>query len=90
MTSPGGACTGRGILFQKRFAVTFADSMKEDQRRAFYERHRSVAAAMVLVVFLLPFVGLYVMGLFGAIVGFLLSVAAYFLTSYVVSVLREG
>ena len=45
---------------------------------------------MALVVFLLPFVGLYVTGLFGAVVGFLLSIAAYFLTPYVMSILREG
>ncbi|HET6674591.1 MAG TPA: hypothetical protein VFG71_04585 [Nitrospiraceae bacterium] len=70
--------------------VTLADSLKENQRKAFYERHRSIAVAMALVVFLLPFVGLYVTGLFGAVVGFLLSIAAYFLTPYVVSILREG
>jgi hypothetical protein len=43
---------------------------------------------MVLLLFLLPFVGLYVTGLLGAVVGFLLSIAAYFLTPYVVSVAR--
>ena len=68
--------------------LTLAESLKEDQRKAFYERHRSIAVAMVLVVFLLPFVGLYVTGLLGAVVGFLLSIASYFLTPYVTSVGR--
>ena len=38
---------------------------------------------MILVVFLAPFAGLYVAGLFGAVLGVLLSVAAYFLTPFV-------
>ena len=77
-------------LFSQRFAVTLAEPLKEDQRKAFYERHRSIAVTMVFVVFLLPFVGLYVAGVFGAVVGFLLSIAAYFLTPYVGSILRRG
>ena len=39
---------------------------------------------MILIVFLLPFVGLYITGLFGAVLGVVLSVAAYYLTPYVV------
>ncbi len=68
--------------------LTLSESLKEDQRKAFYERHQSIAVGMVFVVFLLPFVGLYVTGLLGAVVGFLLSIAAYFITPYVTSVAR--
>ncbi len=62
--------------------MTFIDSLKLDQRRRFYERHRSVAMTMIAIVFLLPFAGLYVTGLLGAVGGVLLSVAMYYLTPY--------
>ena len=38
---------------------------------------------MILVVPLFPFAGLYVTGLFGAVLGLLLSLAAFYLTPYV-------
>ena len=63
--------------------LSFMDSLQADQRRNFYERHRSLAVTMILIVFLFPFAGLYVTGLFGAVLGVLLSVAGYYLTPYV-------
>jgi len=68
--------------------LSFSDSLKESQRREFYERHKSIAVMMILVVFLLPFVGLSITGLFGAVLGVVLSVLAYYLTPYVVLKLR--
>ena len=64
--------------------LSFTDSLQSDFRRTFYESHRSIAIVMVLIVFLSPFAGLYVTGLFGAVLGMLLSVVAYYLTPYVV------
>ena len=63
--------------------LSFTDSLTSDQRRNFYERHRSIAIVMILIVFLFPLAGLYVTGLFGAVLGVLLSVAGYYLTPYV-------
>ncbi|MBU6483059.1 MAG: hypothetical protein KGS09_21285 [Nitrospirae bacterium] len=54
-----------------------------EQRRCFYARHRFLAILMILVVPLFPFAGLYVTGLFGAVLGLLLSLAAFYLTPYV-------
>lgn len=68
--------------------LSFSDSLKESQRREFYEGHKSIAVMMILVVFLLPFVGLSITGLFGAVLGVVLSVLAYYLTPYVVLKLR--
>ena len=68
--------------------LSFSDSLKEPRRRGFYERHRSIAVAMIFVVFLLPFVGLFITGLFGAVVGVIVSVMAYYLAPYVVFRLR--
>jgi hypothetical protein len=64
--------------------LSFTDSLDSDERRNFYEHHRSIAIVMILIVFLLPFAGLYVTGLFGGVLGVLISVAGYYLTPYVV------
>ena len=63
--------------------LSFIDSLKTDQRRAFYEAHKDIALIMVFVVFLFPIFGVYVSGLLGAALGMLISIAAYFLTPYV-------
>jgi len=63
--------------------LSFIDSLKTDQRRAFYEAHKDIALIMVFVVFLFPIFGVYVSGLLGAALGMLISIGAYFLTPYV-------
>lgn len=63
--------------------LSFVDSLTSEQRQIFYERHRFLAILMILVVLLFPFAGLYVTGLFGAVLGLLLSLAAFYLTPYV-------
>ncbi len=69
--------------------LSFADSLKSAQRTAFYERHKPVAVAMILIVFLLPIAGVFVAGLSGGALGLIVSVAAYFLAPYAVLKLYE-
>lgn len=45
---------------------------------------------MILIVFFAPFVGIWVNGLIGAVGGIVLSVAAFYVTPYVVLKLLEG
>lgn len=75
------------MFYTRRMALTsdmsFTESLHSDRRKSFYESHRSIAIGMILIVFLFPFAGLYVTGLFGAVLGVVLSVAAYGLTPYV-------
>ncbi|MCC6140626.1 MAG: hypothetical protein IT389_08425 [Nitrospira sp.] len=52
-------------------------------RRKFYEGHRAIALVMILIVFFSPFAGLYVAALFGAVLGVLISFAAYYLTPFI-------
>ncbi|MBU6432693.1 MAG: hypothetical protein KJS98_05190 [Nitrospirae bacterium] len=66
-----------------RSELFFTGSVTSEQRRCFYARHRFLAILMILVVPLFPFAGLYVTGLFGAVLGLLLSLAAFYLTPYV-------
>ena len=70
--------------------LSFADSLKSDQRQGFYERHKPIAVVMILIVFLLPIVGVFVMGLPGGVMGVIVSAAGYLLTPYVVLKLRDG
>ena len=56
-----------------------AESLTGHHRRTFYERHRSLALLMILILFLAPFVRLSVTDLLGSLVGVVLSVAAYYL-----------
>jgi hypothetical protein len=60
------------------------DSLKSEQRKAFYEGHKGVALVMILIVFLAPFVGLAIKGLAGSAIGVVLSIAAYYLAPYIV------
>ncbi|HSE60453.1 MAG TPA: hypothetical protein VLA99_17260 [Nitrospiraceae bacterium] len=66
-----------------RSDLSFADSLKSDVRRDFYESHKRIAIAMILIVFLLPFVGLSIMGLLGVALAVIVSALAYCLTPYV-------
>ncbi len=70
--------------------LSFAGSLKSEPRRNFYEHHKPVAVLMILIVFLLPIVGVSVIGVPGAVLGVILSVLGYYLTPYVVLKLREG
>lgn len=63
---------------------SFSDSLTPARRTAFYERHTRIAVAMILLVFLLPFFGVYVRGLIGAAAGVMISVLCYYLTPYLV------
>jgi len=64
--------------------ISFANSLKSEQRKAFYEDHKDLALIMILVVFLFPLFGVYISGLLGAALGMLTSIIAYFLTPYVI------
>ena len=63
--------------------MSFTDSLKYVQRRAFYDQHQLLAASMRAIVLILPFGGLLIIGLFGVLAGALVSFAAYYLAPYV-------
>ena len=63
--------------------MSFSDSLKYVQRRAFYDQHRLLAVSMIVMVLILPFVGLIISGIFGVITGALVSFAAFYLMPYV-------
>ena len=76
-------CVYYTVPMPLRSELSFTDSLTSEQRQIFYARHRFLAILMILIVLLFPFAGLYVIGLFGAVLGVLLSVAGYYLTPYV-------
>lgn len=70
-------CVYTPVMPDRSNLITFFSA---EARRTFYERHRSIALFMLLIVFAAPFAGLYVAGLLGVVVGVLVSAAAYVLT----------
>ncbi|MDH4360608.1 MAG: hypothetical protein OEW33_07710 [Nitrospirota bacterium] len=70
-------------------ALSLADSFRSDRRKAFYEHHKGVAVAMILILFLFPLVGVFVKGLSGAVLGVIFSVSAYYLAPYALLKLGE-
>lgn len=70
--------------------LSFTGSLKSEPRRNFYEHHKPIAVLMILILFLLPIVGVSVMGVPGAVLGVVISVLGYYLTPYAVLKLREG
>jgi hypothetical protein len=63
--------------------VSLTDSLKSEQRKAFYEGHKNIALIMILVMFFFPLFGTYISGVLGAAIGMFLSIVTYFLTPYV-------
>ena len=63
--------------------MRFTESLTYVQRRAFYAEHQLLAVWMIVIVLILPFVGLFLSGLFGVIAGALVSFAAFYLMPYV-------
>jgi hypothetical protein len=70
--------------------LSFVDCLTCAERTRFYEHHKPIAVVMILVVFLFPFVGLFFRGLFGVVLGVLVSVFAYYLTPYAVLTIFGG
>ena len=70
-------------------ALSFSDSLTNARRSAFYERHKPIAVVMILIVFLLPFVGVFLRGLIGAVSGVIISVLGYYLTPYLAYLLGK-
>jgi uncharacterized membrane protein required for colicin V production len=69
--------------------ISFLESLKSVPRRHFYERNPQIAIAMIIILFLAPFVGIFVNGLIGAVWGVVFSVLGYYLAPYVVLKLRQ-
>ena len=64
--------------------ISFVSSLTSDKRASFYGQHRVLAVVMILVVFMLPFAGLFLWGVIGVVLGVLISVLGYYLTPYAV------
>jgi hypothetical protein len=69
--------------------ASFSMSLKSDQRRAFYERNKPIAVALIVIVFVAPILGVFLQGLTGLFWGMTGSVLGYYLTPYVVSKMRD-
>ncbi|MGB0910802.1 MAG: hypothetical protein ACPGYT_10585 [Nitrospirales bacterium] len=69
--------------------LSLRDSLKSEQRQRFYEQNKTIAIVMIVIVFLLPFVGVFVRGLLGAVGGVVISILAYYFVPYMVLMVRK-
>ena len=49
--------------------LSLISSLKNEQRKGFYERNNPIAALMILILLLLPIGGVFFRGLSGAVMG---------------------
>jgi len=70
--------------------LSFASSLKTEQRQNFYEHNKPLAIVMMLIVLLFPIVGVFMQDLSGLALGLVISVAIFYLTPYAVLKLREA
>ena len=62
---------------------SFKDSLTGERRREFYERHKSLAVLLVLIVFISPILGVFLKGVPGLLLGVIIPVAGYYFLPYV-------
>lgn len=72
----------RATMIEKP-TLSLSESLTPERRMAFYESHKPIAVLMIAIVFLLPFVGLFLYGLIGAVASVVVSAIGYALTPYV-------
>ncbi len=63
-------------------SLSFSESLTPERRTAFYEAYKPLAVLMILIVFLLPFAGLFTYGLIGVVASVIISVFGYCCTPY--------
>lgn len=59
-------------------------SLTSERRRDFYERHKSIAVLMILIVFISPVFGVFLEGVPGLLLGAIVPIVAYYLLPYLV------
>jgi hypothetical protein len=60
-------------------SLAFTESLHSDRRRAFYDRHTTIAQMMYLFMVLLPLGGLWMRNAVGAVLGLTLFLLCYYL-----------
>ncbi|MGC4096581.1 MAG: hypothetical protein QM706_05645 [Nitrospira sp.] len=65
--------------------LSLSESLSLERRTAFYASHKPIAVLMIIIVFLLPFAGLFVYGLVGAVASVMISVLSYYFTPYLMT-----
>ena len=68
--------------------VSFSKSLHSDIRQTFYEHHLFLARVMQVVLLFCPFVGVYLHGAVGAVLGFTVFLLGYYLVPYAWSALQ--
>ena len=63
---------------------SFKGLLTSERRRDFYERHKSIAVLMILIVFISPIFGVFLEGVPGLLLGAIVPIVGYYLLPYLV------
>lgn len=69
--------------------IVVSDSIKWQTKKEFYEKNPKAHAGVILITLFSPFIGMFVAGIIGVVVGFLLGGVAYILGPKAVTKVRE-
>ena len=86
---PNCGSTKRTINICLNDTIHLSDKMYWERVREFYEKNHSIKAVIIAIAVLSPFLGLFVAGIPGVVVGLFLSAASYFLGPSAVTKVRE-
>lgn len=59
-------------------SVKFIESVSGEKRSQYYQRNKKALTLVIIITILSPFVGLYVIGPIGVLIGLVLGLIAYF------------
>ena len=90
-TGPCPKCGKKGcnILITHRKTIVIKDSVEWESRREFFEENPKIKWIIVAITIGSPFLGLFLRGLIGIIIGLVISIVSYILGPYAIIKVRE-
>lgn len=71
---------GREIIAIINEVITISDSMRWQTRREFYEKNPKILIAVILITVISPFLGLFLGGPVGVVIGLALGTITFFIS----------
>ena len=80
---------GKNVNIQAVETIHISDIISLEHVREFYEGNKVISWFVNLTSFGSPFLGLYISGFWGVVIGLIISFIVYFLTPYTIVKVRE-
>lgn len=92
ITGPCPNCGKTGRLIKASIendGITMSGSLGWKHTKEYYEKHRTSQIIVILIAVMSPFIGLFLAGFHGIILGGLLSILSYFFGAKAITKVRE-